>query len=272
MKSNSTIEYLEVVFENCNKDYGFFELRKNAVKYLAIAFSLAMFLVTCVFVGPFILEKLKPQDEPLAAKPRLISYAELAAPPPIDKNVVLPPDLDELPQLIKSTLKFLPPVIKPDAQVFEDDLPPTQQDLKMVAAGETTVEGNDSIFYDNRAMVDMSLVDDLKNDEKTPMVFAEQMPVFPGGNEALLDYIQKNIVYPPNALENHIQGRVTISFVVNKNGKVDRIEVVKGIGFGCDEEAIRVIQSLPKWKPGMQNGVPVSVRMMIPIQFVVKDF
>ena len=95
----------------------------------------------------------------------------------------------------------------------------------------------------------------------------EVMPEFPGGMEAMMKYLSENLKYPEQAKEKKTQGRVLVSFVVEKNGSISDVKVVKGIGNGCDEEAVRVIKAMPKWKPGMQNGKKVRVSFAIPISF-----
>ncbi|TFF38448.1 M56 family metallopeptidase [Mucilaginibacter psychrotolerans] len=97
----------------------------------------------------------------------------------------------------------------------------------------------------------------------------EQQPGYPGGNEACVKYLTTNIKYPAEARKNNIQGRVITSFVVRDDGSLDDVKVIKGIGFGADEEAIRVIKNMPKWFPGMQNGIPVNVRYTLPIAFTL---
>jgi protein TonB len=94
------------------------------------------------------------------------------------------------------------------------------------------------------------------------------MPEFPGGGEgALIAYIAKNTKYPPMARENNIEGTVFISFVVEKDGSVSDVKILRGIGGGCDEEAKRVIKNLPNFAPGRQNGRPVRVQFNVPVKF-----
>ena len=95
----------------------------------------------------------------------------------------------------------------------------------------------------------------------------EEMPEFPGGTAKLLEYIQKNMKYPMMARESDIQGKVYVQFVVEPDGSISNVQVLRGIGGGCDEEAMRVIKSLPKWKPGKQRGKPVRVSYQIPVFF-----
>ncbi len=97
--------------------------------------------------------------------------------------------------------------------------------------------------------------------------YLEEMPEFPGGQAALMKWLSKNIEYPPIAAENGIKGRVTVSFVVEPDGSVSNVTVVRGVDPHLDKEALRVVSKMPKWKPGMQTGKPVRARYQLPIQF-----
>src|SRR5690606_28347366 len=100
-------------------------------------------------------------------------------------------------------------------------------------------------------------------DEKPDEIFigAEEMPSFRGGLKGFYDYFGKNVEYPKLAKKSNITGTVVVSFVIDKDGSITDIKVIKGIGFGCDEEAVRVLKNAPKWNPGKQRGVPVKVSM-----------
>ena len=95
----------------------------------------------------------------------------------------------------------------------------------------------------------------------------EEMPSFPGGEAKLMEFVGKNIKYPQIARETGIQGRVFVNFVVEPDGSVSNVSVLRGIGGGCDEEAMRVVKSMPKWKPGKQRGKAVRVQYMLPVNF-----
>jgi protein TonB len=95
----------------------------------------------------------------------------------------------------------------------------------------------------------------------------EEMPAYPGGDQKLMEYVAKNIKYPQIARETGIQGRVFVGFVVEPDGSVSNVKVLRGIGGGCDEEAVRVVKSMPKWKPGKQRGKAVRVSYMLPVNF-----
>ena len=96
---------------------------------------------------------------------------------------------------------------------------------------------------------------------------AEVMPEFPGGDQAMMDFVAKNVQYPQEAKDKEISGRVLVSFVIEKDGSITDVKVVKGIGGGCDEEAVRVVKAMPKWKPGKDKGKPVRVSYMMPFTF-----
>ena len=111
------------------------------------------------------------------------------------------------------------------------------------------------------------LLDIATSEEDTVYQIVEEMPKFPGGEKALMDYVSNNVKYPEEAKNKNIAGRVFVSFVVEKDGSIGEVKVLRGIGGGCDEEAVRVIKGMPKWKPGMQKGKPVRVSYQIPIYF-----
>ncbi|MFN3940550.1 MAG: energy transducer TonB, partial [Chitinophagales bacterium] len=95
----------------------------------------------------------------------------------------------------------------------------------------------------------------------------EEMPTFPGGDKALYEYLAKNIKYPAVAKDNGIEGKVYIKFVVNEDGSVSQVSLARGIGGGCDEEAMRVVSGMPKWTPGKQRGKNVKVWYTLPVYF-----
>lgn len=105
--------------------------------------------------------------------------------------------------------------------------------------------------------------------KKNNMVFdvVEVMPQYPGGQTAMLQYMMKNIKYPKQAMKEGIQGRVTVSFIVEKDGRVTNVRLLRSVQSALDKEAVRVVKSMPKWSPGKHNGKPVRVRFNIPVMF-----
>ncbi|RLD59252.1 MAG: hypothetical protein DRJ05_06685 [Bacteroidetes bacterium] len=106
-----------------------------------------------------------------------------------------------------------------------------------------------------------------KNEEPGPNIIVEEMPVFKGGDKARIKYLVENIKYPEEARKNGVQGRVFVTFVVEEDGKLSDVKILKGIGGGCDEEAVRVIKDMPEWEPGKQKGKAVRVQFNMPIMF-----
>lgn len=133
----------------------------------------------------------------------------------------------------------------------------------------------DEINVDIEARADQAVqayVPVMTEEEPAPVAeeiftFVEEYPEFPGGDKALREYILNNIKYPEVARTSGITGTVYVQFVVEKDGSISDVKVVRGIGGGCDEEAVRVVKSMPRWKPGKQRGQPVRVYFTLPIEF-----
>ena len=125
------------------------------------------------------------------------------------------------------------------------------------------------LFFKDKGQI---LSEDISSSYADVYTIVEVMPEFPGGDEALKEFLAKNIVYPDKALEFDIQGTVYVQFIVNKNGNIRNALVLRGIGGGCDEEAIRVVKSMPNWKPGTQNGKPVNVKFDLTIDYNISVY
>ncbi|MBP5328169.1 MAG: energy transducer TonB [Bacteroidales bacterium] len=106
--------------------------------------------------------------------------------------------------------------------------------------------------------------------EEEIFVFVEDFPEFPNGEDNMYKYLGANIKYPKDALENGIQGTVVVKFVVEKDGTISNVKAIRKIGGGCDEEAVRVVKRMPRWKPGKQRGKPVRTEFTLPIQFKLR--
>jgi len=131
---------------------------------------------------------------------------------------------------------------------------------KRITAQENPVKSNSDVSKQ-----------EIQTQEKEVFTVVEKMPRFPGGDEARIKYMVENIHYPEAARKNGIKGTVYISFIVEKDGKISTVKVIRGIGGGCDEEAFRVIQNMPDWEPGKQKGEPVRTILNIPIKFDFKE-
>jgi len=156
-------------------------------------------------------------------------------------------------------------VVKPDVEVKEK--PPTVKELEVADPGQKNLKGDKNADLTIDEPVGNSDAKVTEEDPNKIFTSVEQVPQFPGGLDAFGRYLGKNINYPAVAKENGTQGRVIVSFVCERDGSLTDIKVVRGIGDGCDEEAVRVIKKSPHWKPGIQNGRPVRVMYSVPISF-----
>jgi protein TonB len=145
--------------------------------------------------------------------------------------------------------------------VETQELPPVADQLKDNQIGTKDLEGQ-------KKVIDV-LPDNPSQIEEGPVLFTDEKPIFPGGDPGLFKYLETQIKYPIRASEAHIEGIVYISFVVDKEGRIKDAKVLHGIGWGCDEEALRVIKSMPVWKPGKTNGKALSVLFNIPVHFKI---
>ncbi len=154
--------------------------------------------------------------------------------------------------------------------------PPPPKTVTQIKIVNNDVKVNDDIDIDVDADMNTKVADYVppEEDESVPeqhiFVVVEKMPSFPGGQVKLMNYLATHIKYPELAKESGIQGRVFINFVVEPNGSIDHVKVLRGIGGGCDEEAVRVVKSMPKWIPGKQRGKPVRVSFNLPVKFTLE--
>ena len=263
----------DIVFEGRNKAYGAYIIRRVYGKHVtrAVLISIALFALMIAF--PLVARMMK-KDE-VVVEDKMLKVNELMEAPPLDKVAPPPPpppppEAPPPPPPKLTTIKFTPPVVKKDEEVKKEEIPDVKE-LAEKTVATVTVKGN----TDNPAdLAGLEPGEGTKAVEEVvtnkPYTYVEQMPVFPGGQEALLQYIAKNIKYPAMALRNQVEGRVFIKFVVGPDGAVTNVEVQKGIGAGCDEESMRVIKNLPRFTPGKQNGRAVSVYYTVPVTFAIK--
>jgi protein TonB len=175
------------------------------------------------------------------------------------------------PPEVKSSIKFVPPVITEDSKVSDADEMMTQEELtkSTVAISIKTIQGNDDgTGEDIRDVEEANLIANAVKEQVFEVV--EQMPSFPGGQEKLLAWLQSELRYPPAAAERGISGTVYIQFTVGRDGTIRDISVARSPDPVFDREAIRVVQKMPKWLPGRQRGQAVTVRFTLPINFNLK--
>lgn len=251
----------DIVFANRNKEYGAYILRIGYARNVIIALLVTLFIFAFIMAYPAIKDFFF-KEEVVKIPPRVMKYTDLAAPPPIDKNT--PPPPRDIPPPVKETIKFVPPKVT-EKEVEEVNVP-DQKELKEVEPAQDTNEGEGTEFIDEPAPAP---VEEPGEDPNKVYTIVEQQPEFEGGTSAMYKFINKNTKYPATARRMGIEGSVFVSFVIDTEGKISEVQTVKGISADCDKEAMRVIQSMPRWKPGKQNGRAVKVRFVVPIKFVL---
>ncbi|TAE30016.1 MAG: energy transducer TonB [Cytophagales bacterium] len=265
----------DIVFANRNKAYGAYSLRKGYASTVTRALLIGAAVFILAVLAPTIINAITPDNsDELSMKE--VDLMKLP-PPPIDPNEPPPPPPPpvELPKV--NTVKFLPPEVKPDEEVPEETPPPAVEELKEAVAAEKTQEGDPNAEEvivapeetSGPTKVEVAVEAPAPKDDEIFTV-VEQQPEFNGGQSAMYAWLGKNLRYPAAAQRANVAGRVFVSFVVNTDGSIQDVAVLKGLGFGTDEEAQRVVKSMPKWKPGKQSGRPVRVKYNLPINFTLE--
>jgi periplasmic protein TonB len=258
-------EWCDIVFEGKNKAYGAYVLRNLSNKRHAKA----LFIISIIFIFslllPGLIKTVLPEKKEKMVEVTSLANLKIEQEKPKEENeIAVPP-----PPPLKSSIKFTPPVIKPDEVVVVENEVKTQQELnendKAISVADVT--GTDEVNG-----VDVATLDENQaiTQEEVEEVYGavDQMPEFPGGEMALRNWISNNIRYPKIASDKGIHGKVYINFVVEKDGSISNVRIVQGVEPSLDKEALRVINSLPRWRAGLQGGEPVRVSYTVPINFV----
>ena len=265
-------DWVDLVFEGRNKAYGAYRLRKSTTKRNI----LAMVAVVILLVVAFIILTVKNFVDEQRAKVAMTQVAELTNyDQPKKKAEVKQKKVEVEPERVvervKSSIKFTAPVIKKDEVVKPDEELKSQDELMSTktAIGSFDVKGNDDANGEILKAKEVIAEPEPPKHEEENKVFdiVEQQPLFPGGPAALMKYLSENTKYPVVAQENGVQGRVTVQFVVEKDGSISDVHVLRGVDPSLDKEAVRVVKSMPRWTPGKQNGITVRVNYRVPVLF-----
>lgn len=272
-------EWLALVFANRNQNYGAYELRRQSSSTLLKAFFIAAPLFVAAFVGPSIASAFKedkavvgPVDKVLEMD-KVIHHLQQREQPKQEEHQTVP----ETPKVAAPKVKTVR--LTDNIKVVRDNLvtlqPPTSDEINSAVIASTTQDGAAGKINADVPAVPAGLGSGAgtggNGNEIIEASGVDVYPEFPGGMEGWSKYIQKNLRYPSMAQDEGIQGKVFLSFVVEKDGTITDVKVVRGIGYGCDDEAIRVIKKSPRWKAGMQNNLPVRVRYNMPISYTISN-
>lgn len=267
-------KWVDMVFDGKNKSYGAFQLRKGTSSRNIK--SLIILVIAAALVGGFLAWKVieQKQAEQQAAYMEALELSKLQKEAKKqEKKEVVKPKVEpkkEIP-VARQTQKFTAPVIKKDELVKEENQIKQMDKLDdKVAVGTENHEGTkDRNVEAVRNDIAVNTPPPAPKEEVTNKVFdvVEVMPSFPGGQGALMSYLSSHTKYPVVAQENGVQGRVTVSFVVERDGSITDVHVVRSVDPSLDREAARVVSSMPNWQPGKQNGSAVRVKFNVPVQF-----
>lgn len=271
----SSQEWTDIIFEGKNKEFGAYELRGNSDR----RHNWAMLAVVVVIIAAFLISlgisalKTVEDEGPLAdAEQELVNVDTT----PDEEMEELEEDLERyeepepevLPEEVLNTVKVTELAIVDDDQVSKEDEIKTVEELQQTntAFGATDFDkGTDDVTVVREHKEE--IVVEEKHEPEKVFTAVEQMPQFPGGEKELYKYVGDHLRYPTMAAENGIQGRVTVQFVVLKDGSIGEVKVIRGKDPDLDKEAVRVVKSLPKFIPGKMNGQAVNVWFTLPITF-----
>lgn len=263
-------EWVELVFEGKNKDYGAYKLRKSTgvrnVKAMIIVFATIVIILVAAW-AKIAIENAMPKKVAIETDIELSQLAQKKEAKVERKEPIKIEVEQKVVEKVKSSVKFTAPEIKKDEEVNPEDELKTQDELAQntAAIGAFDVQGNDEAEGEVLKAKEV-IAQEVEEGEKVFDV-VEQMPTFPGGNEALFAFLSKNIHYPAVAEENGVQGRVIVTFVVERDGSITDVKVIKSVDPSLDKEAMRLVKSMPNWIPGKQNGQAVRVKFTLPVTF-----
>lgn len=265
-------DWTEMVFEGRNKEYGAYRLRKNAGKRnlysLITIFIAALAIWGGISLVKFVESRTKSVAQTSVAEISALNQPKKKAEVKQQQKVKLEQP-ERVVERVKSSVKFTAPVIKKDDEVKPEDELKTQDELMntKTAIGALDVKGNDDANGEVLKIKEAVAQPEPKPEVEKVFDVVEQMPSFPGGPSALMEWLSNNVKYPVVAQENGVQGRVVVSFVVERDGSITDVKVVRGVDPSLDREASRVVRAMPRWIPGKQNGSAVRVKYNVPVAF-----
>lgn len=255
-------QWIDIVFEGRNKLYGAYELRKSNKKTTIKALIIGSILFSLAVSAPLIISLLPERSDDIDTD---IKITAVKLPPKKTEEVKnLPPPPPPPPKV--DQVKFVKPVVAKAEEVIEE--PPKIEEIKDKKIGAETIKGDPDADLTVEP-VGNGPAEVIQEDKNVySLAGIEQKPEFPGGIEKFYAFVGKNYQAPE---EEGLKGRVFVSFVVEKDGSLTDIKVIRDIGYGTGKEAIRVLKSCPKWNPGEQNGKKVRVLYSLPIVIQTAD-
>ena len=278
-------EWRDLVFADKNKDFGAYELRRQSDKRhnMAVLFTVVGLIVVFILIlayskySDFRAEQeqlaLQEQREKMAAAELLQQDEEEPEPEPEPEEQKMEMEIPEIPEEVLATVQVTQIAIVDADKVQNEVMDMEEQKEDNTARGVVNQEGSDDVdkFEAVKEQVIVKEPEPEKPKEEEIFVAVEQPAEFPGGQAALMKWLSNNIRYPEAAQQNDIQGRVVVKFVVEKDGSVGHAEIARGVDKDLDREALRVVNKMPKWQPGKNNGVAVRSYFNLPVTFRLQN-
>jgi protein TonB len=247
----------DIVFEDRNKEYGAYRLRKRYNRNVTISLLIGILILATAIITPYLNAKASENKSKRSEKEVQIKMEKLDQP---NEQAPPPPPPPPPPTDVVQQQKYVPPV------VVDSIKPEDVKQLMTADQAQTDVKNTEVVEVQQQVKEEVQEAEP----EQQPFVVVEEMPMFPGGEVELMKYLNEHTQYPEIAKENNIQGRVVVRFCVTPKGGVNQISILKSVDPELDKEAMRVVSTLPAFKPGKQGGKPVPVWYMVPIAFTLK--
>lgn len=263
-------EWADLVFEGRNQAYGAYRLRKSTSKRNLWSLLIVLIAAVVIFSAIAIKNVIQANQKVAITTEVELSKIETKKQAKVEKKAPVKIEPPKPVEKVKSSIKFTAPVIKNDEDVKPEEEMKNQDELQKTKTtiGAFNVVGNDEVGGEVlKAKEEIAQPEPPKEEENKVFDVVEENPSFPGGQAALMQWLNENIKYPVIAAENGIQGRVIVQFVVSKTGSISDVRVVRGVDPSLDKEAVRVVSNMPNWTPGRQNGTTVNVRFTLPVTF-----
>ncbi|MDR3061787.1 MAG: energy transducer TonB [Dysgonamonadaceae bacterium] len=260
--------WCDLIFEGKNQSYGAYYLRKTSNKRHIQALIIVFVAALAIIFLPVLIKSVIPEKaQDIEVGP--VSLSDLDIKEDVkEENIIEEPEAPP-PPMLKETVKLTELVVTADENVKEEDMMKTQEELTETkaaisiadVAGTTDGTGVDIADLAEHKVVVAEPVKEQVHDH------VEQMPEYPGGTNEFLKFVQSNVVYPVIAQEQGIHGTVRLRFVVEKDGSIGEVQIIRSVDPNCDKEAIKAVKKSPKWIPGKQNGRAVAVWFNVPVRF-----
>jgi periplasmic protein TonB len=260
MKNRQAFE--DLIFDDRNKDYGAYILRRGYSRLVNRSTIIAVLIVSLAVIIPFIKVLTAKEDTAIRGGGRYVSVQMDKLEPP-KEEIYIPPATPPPPPA-QQVVRYIPPVVV-------DSIPPSVKQLPTVAEVQAQSDNtNQEVTATSSASESELLGDPAGSGGDEPFMIVEVMPTFRGGDvEKFRTWIQNKVVYPQAAQENRIHGKVYLTFVVEKDGSVSNVTIIKGVDPLLDDAAAKAIEASPKWSPGLQRGKPVRFRYNIFLNFTL---